>query len=120
MAQQSVEEINNNNSISMIYPLDKYEMRKKAVDEFNELFGENMTVIFSPTLLIEYEKFVRDSIGTEELPEDLSEELPEESQEGTTESVNEETPEDLPEDDTESENEDEKNEKEEDRDNGEN
>lgn len=109
MAQQSVEEINNNNSISMIYPLDKYEMRKKAVDEFNELFGENMTVTFSPTLLIEYEKFVRDSIGTEELPEDLSEdlpeEIPEESQEETTESVNEETPEDLPETDTESENE---------------
>lgn len=105
MAQQSVEEINNNNSISMIYPLDKYEMRKKAVDEFNELFGENMTVTFSPTLLIEYEKFVRDSIGTEELPEDLSEDLPEEIPEETAESVNEATPEDLPETESESENE---------------
>lgn len=104
MAQQSVEEINNNNSISMIYPLDKYEMRKKAVNEFNELFGENMTVTFSPTLLIEYEKFVRDSIGTEELPEDLSEDLPEE----------------IPEAESESENEGEKDEKKEDEDNDEN
>lgn len=120
MAQQSVEEINNNNSISMIYPLEKYEMRKKAVDEFNELFGENMTVTFSPTFLVEYEKFIKDSIGSEELPEDLSEDLPEESQEGTTETENEDKPEDLPEDDTEGENEGEKDEKKEEEDNGEN
>ena len=106
MAQQSVEEINNNNSISMIYPLEKYEMRQRAIEELNALFGLDMTVTFSPAWLVEYEKFVLDSIGSEELPEDFSEELPEEKPEEAPETDNpEDNNEDKPEDVTEDENE---------------
>ena len=117
MAQQSVEEINNNNSISMIYPLEKYEMRQRAIEELNALFGLDMSVTFSPAWLVEYEKFVRDSIGSEELPEDLSEELPEEKPKEVTETdTPEDNNEDNPEDVTEDENE-EKDEEKEDEDN---
>ena len=105
MAQQSVEEINGNNSVSFIYPLEKFEMRKRAVDEMNALFGTEMVVSFSPAWLIEYEKFVRDSIGPEEIPEDPSEELPEESNpEDKTEETPEDKTEETPEDKTEEDN----------------
>ena len=101
MAQQSVEEINGNNSVSMIYPLEKLEMRKRAVDEMNSLFGTELTITFSPAWLIEYEKFVRDSIGDEEIPDDPSEELPEEE---NTDVINiEETESDEPEETPEEE-----------------
>lgn len=108
MAQQSVDEINGANSVSMIYPLEKLEMRIKGIDEFNALFGQNMTVSFSPAWLIEYEKFVKDSIGSDELPDDPTEELPDDANpedepenapEGTTEDAPEGTNEDAPEDD---------------------
>ena len=101
MAQQSVEEINGNNSVSMIYPLEKLKMRMIAVDAMNELFGTDMTVTFSPAWLIEYEKFVRDSIG-EDIPEDITEELPEETPEDGPENV---TPEETPGEKTEGEDE---------------
>ena len=105
MAQQSVEEINGNNSVSMIYPLEKYSMRMRAIEAMNALFGTEMTFTFSPAFLMEYEKFVRDSIGTEELPEDLSEDLPEEITEEVTEEKNEAPSEDMSEEKSEENNE---------------
>lgn len=65
-AQQSIEEIDGNTSVSFIYPLNKLMCRRKAIDALNKLFNLNMTVDFNPAWGIEYEKFEQSA----EMPEE--------------------------------------------------
>lgn len=58
-AQQSIEEIDGTTSVSFIYPLNKFYMRKKACEEMNALFGTNMSVRFSPAWAVEFAKFAK-------------------------------------------------------------
>lgn len=61
MAQQTEDEIDGYTSVSFIYPLEKYEMRKKAVEQVNELFGLNLEIHFSPAWMVEFKKFVMEA-----------------------------------------------------------
>lgn len=47
MAQQTIEEIQGYDSFSMIIPSNRLEERKKGIQEFNRIFGENVTVEFN-------------------------------------------------------------------------
>lgn len=84
-AQQSIEEIDGNTSVSFAYPLVKFEMRKKGIDAVNKLFGTNIEVKFSPIWAIEFNKFIKDAKNTDEL-EEIKEET---EQVDETEEVNE-------------------------------
>lgn len=68
-AQQSIEEIDGNTSVSFAYPLIKFYCRKKAVDALNELFGFNMSVRFSPIWAVEFNKFIQESTEMDEMEE---------------------------------------------------
>ena len=61
MAQQTESEIDGYTSVSFIYPLEKYEMRKKAIEMVNNLFGLNMEIHFSPAWMVEFKKFVMEA-----------------------------------------------------------
>lgn len=47
MAQQTVEEIQGYDSFSMIIPSNRLEERQKGINEFNRIFGENVTVEYN-------------------------------------------------------------------------
>ena len=47
MAQQTIEEIQGYDSFSMIIPSNRLEEREKGIQEFNRIFGENVTVEFN-------------------------------------------------------------------------
>lgn len=47
LAQQTTDELHGNDSISMIYPLQRLHYRKIFVDDINRLFGTNITVEFA-------------------------------------------------------------------------
>lgn len=47
MAQQTIEEIQGYDSFSMIIPSNRLEEREKGIQEFNRIFGENVTVKFN-------------------------------------------------------------------------
>ena len=47
MAQQTIEEIQGYDSFSMIIPSNRLEEREKGIQEFNKIFGENVTVKFN-------------------------------------------------------------------------
>lgn len=47
MAQQTVEEIQGYDSFSMIIPSNRLEERQRGIDEFNRVFGENVTVEYN-------------------------------------------------------------------------
>lgn len=57
-AQQTEKEIDGTTSVSFVYPLNKFYMRKKACDDMNKLFNTNMSVRFSPAWAVEFEKFI--------------------------------------------------------------
>lgn len=92
-AQQSIEEIDGNTSVSFAYPLIKFMCRKKGMDAVNALFGTNIRVRFSPIWAVEFNKFVTEATATDEL-EEVEEETgadnPEEMPEGTAETPSEE------------------------------
>ena len=47
MAQQTIEELQGYDSFSMIIPSNRLEERQKGIDEFNRVFGENVTVEYN-------------------------------------------------------------------------
>ena len=47
MAQQTIEEIQGYDSFSMIIPTNRLDEREKGIDEFNHIFGENVTVEYN-------------------------------------------------------------------------
>lgn len=56
MAQQSAYEVGQNDTIAMIYPMERLECLKIGVDEVNKLFNTNMEVKFSEAWQAEKEK----------------------------------------------------------------
>ena len=88
MAQQTVKEIDGSTSLSFIYPNDRLKQRQKGFDEFNRIFGTNVTVRFSDAWLTESIKYkneadidsdqlLEDPAAAEEQPEGQPEEQPE-------------------------------------------
>ena len=59
MAQQSTDEINGENSLSFILPLNKLKQRQEFCKKLNEMFGTNLQVRFSEAWKIEYERFMK-------------------------------------------------------------
>ena len=57
MAQQSVDEITGDLSISFIIPMDRLKERQKMCKMVNKVFGLNTSVRFSPSWEVEYKKF---------------------------------------------------------------
>lgn len=70
-AQQSIEEISDNDSVSFIVPLAKLHARERMCEDLNRVFGLNVSVHFSELWAREFEKYLRDS--SEEESEDSSE-----------------------------------------------
>jgi len=56
-AQQSADEIHGLDAVSWILPLAKLESRKKGFEQFNAIFGENVTVRFSDLWQQEYDAY---------------------------------------------------------------
>lgn len=56
-AQQSADEIHGLDAVSWIIPLAKLESRKKGFEQFNALFGENVSVRFSDVWQQEYDAY---------------------------------------------------------------
>lgn len=56
-AQQSADEIHGLDAVSWIIPLAKLESRKRGFDQFNAIFGENVTVRFSEIWQQEYDAY---------------------------------------------------------------
>lgn len=56
-AQQSVEEIKGSESFSWILPYDMLKSRQEWIKQINDKFGYNMTVKFSPTWEVQFNKF---------------------------------------------------------------
>ena len=56
MAQQSAYEVGQNDTIAMIYPMERLDCLKIGVDKINKLFGTNMVVRFSEAWQVEKEK----------------------------------------------------------------
>ena len=88
MAQQTVKEIDGSTSLSFIYPNDRLKQRQKGFDEFNRIFGTDITVRFSDAWLTESIKYkneadidsdqlLEDPAAAEEQPEGQPEEQPE-------------------------------------------
>ena len=95
MAQQTVKEVDGSTSLSFIYPNDRLKMRQRGFDEFNRLFGTNISVRFSDAWLTESIKYKNEAdIDADQLLEDpTAEEQPEEEPE--------EQPEEQPEEEKE-------------------
>ena len=91
MAQQTVKEVDGSTSLSFVYPNDRLKMRQRGFDEFNRLFGTNISVRFSDAWLTESIKYKNEAdIDADQLLEDLTageqpEEQPEEEKERDTE-----------------------------------
>ena len=56
-AQQSADEIHGLDAVSWIIPLAKLESRRKGFEQFNAIFGENVTVRFSEIWQQEYDAY---------------------------------------------------------------
>ena len=79
MAQQTVKEVDGSTSLSFIYPNDRLKMRQRGFDEFNRLFGTNISVRFSDAWLTESIKYKNEAdIDADQLLEEATaEEQPE-------------------------------------------
>lgn len=84
MAQQSAYEVGQNDTIAMIYPMERLATLKEGVDKVNTLFGTSASVKFSEAWQVEKEKIETsiasanaiqsgDEKGQEETPEDNNE-----------------------------------------------
>lgn len=60
MAQQSREELTNTNALAMIYALERLKCAKEFCDDFNKLYGTNMSCHFSEVWELEYQKYKRE------------------------------------------------------------
>ena len=87
MAQQSAFEVGQNDTISMIYPMERLNTLRDGVDRMNALFSTNASVKFSDAWQVEREK-IETQIATanalqsgEPTGEDPTEEKPEENKE---------------------------------------
>ena len=100
MAQQSAYEVGQNDTIAMIYPMERLECLKIGVDEVNKLFNTEMEVKFSEAWQVEKEK-IESSIAsanqlqagdmsTEEQNPTAPEDKPEETETKTEEDDNNE------------------------------
>ena len=100
MAQQSAYEVGQNDTIAMIYPMERLECLKIGVDEVNKLFDTEMEVKFSEAWQVEKEK-IESSIAsanqlqagdmsTEEQKQTEPEDKPEETETKTEEDDNNE------------------------------
>ena len=56
MAQQSAYEVGQNDTIAMIYPMERLDCLKRGFDKVNALFGTNITAKFSEAWQVEKEK----------------------------------------------------------------
>lgn len=77
-AQQSADEIHGLDAVSWIIPLAKLESRKKGFDQFNAIFGENVTVRFSEIWQQEYDAYklrMQEQDAAAEEAEDAAEEM---------------------------------------------
>ena len=71
MAQQTVKEVDGSTSLSFVYPNDRLKMRQRGFDEFNRLFGTNISVRFSDAWLTESIKYKNEAdIDADQLLED--------------------------------------------------
>lgn len=64
-AQQTTDEIHGMDSTSLVIPLDRLKCRKEMVSNINKLFGTNITVDFSPTWKLNFERFIKDNASTD-------------------------------------------------------
>lgn len=64
MAQQSAYEVGQNDTISMIYPLERLTALKEGLEKVNNLFGTSLTADFSKAWNVEEEK-IETSIATD-------------------------------------------------------
>lgn len=71
LAQQSVDEVNGDTSISFILPNNMLKQRRKALEVFNRLSGSNATVDFSKAWKTEETKYVAEADKTEAEAEKL-------------------------------------------------
>ena len=103
MAQQTVKEVDGSTSLSFIYPNDRLKMRQRGFDEFNRLFGTNISVRFSDAWLTESIKYKNEAdIDADQLLEDpTAGEQPEEEPEEQLDEQPEEQHEEEKERDTE-------------------
>ena len=77
-AQQSADEIHGLDAVSWIIPIAKLESRKKGFDQFNAIFGENVTVRFSEIWQQEYDAYklrMQEQDAAAEEAEDAAEEM---------------------------------------------
>lgn len=77
-AQQSADEIHGLDAVSWIIPLAKLESRKKGFEQFNALFGENVSVRFSEIWQQEYDAYklrMQEQDAAAEEEEDAAEEM---------------------------------------------
>lgn len=69
MAQLNEKELEGYDTFSMIIPEDRLEMRKKAIEEINSIFGLSATVDFSTPWKIAYERLKKENVSRETLQE---------------------------------------------------
>lgn len=77
-AQQSADEIHGLDAVSWIIPLAKLESRKRGFDQFNAIFGENVSVRFSEIWQQEYDAYklrMQEQDAAAEEEEDAAEEM---------------------------------------------
>lgn len=77
-AQQSADEIHGLDAVSWIIPLAKLESRKRGFDQFNAIFGENVSVRFSDIWQQEYDAYklrMQEQDAAAEEAEDAAEEM---------------------------------------------
>ena len=76
LAQQTVDEVNQDNNASMIIPHDMLRMRQNGVEELNKKFGWNSEVSFSECWMSRLANMDDEFKETdEELKEDINEEV---------------------------------------------
>lgn len=64
-AQQTTDEIHGMDSTSLVIPLDRLKCRKEMVDNINKLFDTDISVDFSPTWKLNFERFIKDNTSTD-------------------------------------------------------
>ncbi len=60
-AQQTTDEIHGMDSTSLVIPLDRLNCRREMIDNINKMFGTEITVDFSPTWKLNFERFIKDN-----------------------------------------------------------
>lgn len=74
MAQQSEEEINQTQSLAMIYPIERLKCANEMCKKMNKLYGGNMTVHFSEVWEQEYIKYTN-SVCVDEKTEEMKKDI---------------------------------------------